>query len=302
MKKYKNLVFLVVAVLLSGAAGLAAIHYMEQQEARILAEQEARLDYHQVIVPKYDLPVGEVISYDTVSAMQIPAAYIPDGALMPEEFDQIAGMVIDSPATMGKPLLRMHIQGLQSVKKFSQLIEKGHRSVTLKVSSLDTAENLLTVGDYVDILLMHNEKNQALKLEPVLDRVMVLATGITTVSNMYESEYDDGYTSITVAVKTSDFSKVVAARENGNLVYALRNPEDQKRANYMPSSEKSVGAVAVFSGGKSQSGMLIQTNIDVSGHNTPKNAKSGRIIKMYKPSVGENHEKTVPDALSHVVR
>lgn len=282
MGKFKNLILLVFAITLAVGAGVGAISYIEKQEELLIAEQNAKMNYQKIIVASSDLAPGQVVSADTVSVLDVPAAYVPDGALLPEDFEKLAGLVLDSPASAGKPLMRTHLGGMDAVERFSELIQKGYRSVTLRVSSLDTAENLLTVGDFIDVLLMTGEGDSARSFALMLNRVMVLATGVSTVSNIYETPYDEGYSTITVAVKAEEFPAIIAAREQGSFVYALRNPEDDASSNYAKSNA-STKTVAVFSGGDSKNGMLQKTQYNVvnNSHSWPES--KGKVIQMYKP-------------------
>lgn len=278
MSKYRSLGLLVFALILATLAMFGAMNYLEEREREMQAALDAQANYVSIIVPSRPLNVGDVVTPETVSLRQVPSDYIPDGALAPSDFDLIAGMVLKEPASEGRPLLRSALEGLAAVEKFSQLLSKGQRAITLDVSRLDTAENMLVPGDYIDLLLMRknslsSEEGASTQsfttAEVLLERVLVLATGVYTVADpAYSySANDEGYSTLTLGVSAEDAARILSMKKLGNLTYLLRNPEDFGRGRYSMKQKSDVKAVEVLAGGRSVSGML-QTSVALTGDST----------------------------------
>lgn len=280
MQKYKHLILLVVALILSGLAAYSVNKYMDYKEQELIAAFDKKSNFKQILVPNSSLEIGQIISADTVSLRPIPAEYIPDGSLTADDFDQIVGMSVKSRVTQGKAILRHHLQGLSTVEKFSELLKPGERAITLKVTALDSNENMLVPGDIFDLLLMVNDKSRAISLTPILEQVQVLATGISTLANSTAQNYD-GYGTITIGVKTEDYGVVVAAKEKGTLVYALRRSDDKQTSKYSGTMSEDLGSrkrISVYAAKKAKSGILIETlteiNMEAPAHDsTEKNRK-----------------------------
>lgn len=265
MQKYKHLILLIVALILSGLAAYSVNKYMDYKEKELIAAFDKKSNFKQVLVPNTNLEIGQIISTDTVSLRPVPAEYIPDGALTADDFDQIVGMAVKSRITKGRAILRHHLQGLSTVEKFSELLKPGERAITLKVSALDSNENMLVPGDIFDLLLMIDDKSKTISLTPILEQVQVLATGAATLADSVALTYD-GYGTITIGVKTEDYAMVIAAKEKGTLVYALRRSDDKQTSKYsgvMGENLSNRKRISVYTAKKAKSGILIETLTEI---------------------------------------
>lgn len=283
MQKYKHLILLVVALILSGLAAYSVNKYMDYKEKELIAAFDKKSNFKQVLVPNASLEIGQIISTDTVSLRPVPAEYIPDGALTADDFDQIVGMAVKSRVTKGRAILRHHLQGLSTVEKFSELLKPGERAITLKVSALDSNENMLVPGDIFDLLLMIDDKSKTISLTPILEQVQVLATGVATLADSVALNYD-GYGTITIGVKTEDYAMVIAAKEKGTLVYALRRSDDKQTSKYsgvMGDNLSNRKRISVYTAKKAKSGILIETltEINVEGPAYEQAENSRKFVK-----------------------
>lgn len=297
MEKYRSVGLLVFALLLAGVAGYISMSYLEERERAIAQEFEENADYVKVIVPNFDLNVGDTISAETVSLRPIPSAYLSDGALYSSDFDVVAGLAVSEPVSAGRPLMRTQLQGMAGISSFSQLLKDGQRAITLELDALDSNENMLMPGDYIDIQMLMKGDDKTITLTPILDRVMVLATGILTVADpAYLADQMEGYATVTLGISTKDVNKVVAAKEVGQLVYLLRNPKDEGKGRYesqLPESKSQL--VSIYSGGKNDSGMLVGTRYGITedrSNNWTDDKQESRAYKKYK-SLISTHELTV---------
>ncbi|WP_086933202.1 Flp pilus assembly protein CpaB [Agarilytica rhodophyticola] len=302
MKKYRSLGLLVVAIVFSGLAGFASVKYLEHREQALIAEFDEKANYTEVIVPNKDLLVGDLISLDTVSVRPVPATYLSNGTLFPNDFDSIVGLTLKEPAGAGKPLLRSQLDGLTGVEKFSQLLSPGQRALTLSIDELQSNENMLMPGDYVDILVKITSDSGAktVNVTSLLDKVLVLATGITTVADpsYYQAQAaQQGYGSVTVGVASKDVSTLLSAQTLGELIFLLRNPEDESKGRFADGSglfnNSKDNRIRVFSKSNATSGVLTGSyRVSGSGQkNLWGNAQdTGRLYKKYQGKAPEEKE------------
>jgi pilus assembly protein CpaB len=288
MKKYKHLLLLFVAIILSSLAAYTVKKYINYKEQELIASFDKKNSYSQILVPNMNLESGQIISTNTVSLRPVPAEYIPDGALTADDFDQIAGMAVKTRVSKGKAILRSQLQGLRVVEKFSELLKPGERALTLKVTALDSNENMLVPGDKIDILVMASGKQPS--LSSVLENVLVLATGIDTIADSIAHRGYEGYGTLTIGVQTENLAKVLFAKEQGTLVYALKRSDDSMKTKYGAEFEKGKGlhgqnGISVFTAGNASSGVLIETLTLLNGSEpVEKNPHSNRKPVKYQLS------------------
>lgn len=297
MQKYKPLILLFVALILSGLAAYSSVKYLNFKETQIASAYNTKNNFQKVLVPKSDIEIGQVLTASTLALRPIPSEYIPDGALTADDFDKIVGMVVKTHIGKGKVITRGSIQGVNNIDKFSDLLKQGQRALTLKVSALDSNENMLRPGDKIDILLQKIDKENKTKtseISLILEKVAVLATGeITIADNQFTQKGFEGYSSITIGVKSEEIDKILVSKEAGTLVYVLRKSDDNSRSKYgsLVNGLLKKG-VSVYSGGKSESGMLVESvaKIDTSSQNLD-DAETRKFEKYESSDNQENLDK-----------
>ena len=188
----------------------------------------------QVVVAKRNLSAGSVLNASTVAISQIPSSHVPNRVVYPRNFNDVKNRVLTRPLAAGETLLADFVSGLV-VNRFSDLLEKGQRAVSLQVAALQNASGMLLPGDYVDLfVLVKSDRGSQSQLEPVLQRVKVLAAGpvplrTRTQSYQHLPDRENDYSQITVGVSLPDAEHLVLARDAGDMVYLLRNAEDNQR-------------------------------------------------------------------------
>lgn len=231
---------LFVALLVSGAAFWLAVSYLTAKEGslreEILSEKKQKV---RVIVASRDLMPGDVINLDSMALAFVDNANLSTFAIGPEDFSVIEGSIIQYPMSSGEPLLSHAVVG-EGIERFSDLLEYGERAITLEIDSLNSASNMLVAGDFVDLMFLmeanetsSGDENKSLR--PLLQNVRVLAVDAFSLRSKKQdfviTEDDQGilqYSNITVGVHYEDASKLVLARDIGDIVFMLRNKEDEK--------------------------------------------------------------------------
>jgi pilus assembly protein CpaB len=294
-RKYSSLGLVALAIGIACLAVFTSVKYLEKKEAEIKEKFNASANYQEILVVMNDLNAGDVLSNDNLTLLDIPARFVPDGALRKEDFKTIDGHALTQAVSYGKPVLRSHVYGLSSVDSFSALVPEGYRAITLEISNLYSNENMLVVGDYVDILVSKKAGlNDDVTISPVIDRIQILATGVTSISNPYQSNGGRGYDSVTIAVEEKSIPEVLAAKEMGELVYLLRNSGDEGKSRYGLLDDKDQGNhIEVISGGNAKSGLLNSVKIKSSNQNrvTPEMRIANRAYKKF-PTLDQPDQKT----------
>lgn len=187
-----------------------------------------------VVVARRDLSPGDVISESTVAVAELPGNHVPRLAIKPQEFAQLKGRVIDRAVSVGEMLQADFVSGL-IVQRFSGLLEKGERAISVEISSLQSYSGMLIPGDYIDLYVYLPEKKSRDKqrLVPVLERVKVLSAGAQPLRTADQSfqrldEKSSQYSMITVGLQREKAERLVEAREAGEIVFFMRNAEDKE--------------------------------------------------------------------------
>jgi len=181
--KYLPILMILIALILAGIAAWASISYLEVREESIREEIVGDLNEIRVVVAVRNIEAGETVSSNNMSVREIPETFVPDGAILPSDFDRVQGLTLTQPISIGKPLMRTSLKGLTGVATFSELIPVGYRAITLEVDVVSTNESLIVAGDHIDIATQPSGDGQASGgFDVVLQKVLVMATGPITIS------------------------------------------------------------------------------------------------------------------------
>jgi pilus assembly protein CpaB len=281
LARYKFPIVLILSVLSMGGAVAMTTYYfsLKEQELREKINAESRMT--PVVVARRDLAPGSVLTADTFAVREIPADYIPNGAITPDKFGGYEGKFLSEPLASGKPLLRHYIKGITQVEKFSDLLQPGQRAITLQVDGVSSVEHMIEAGDYIDLGVKY-KKGAGFDL--LLERVLVLSTGnLTTADPKAPGMYKNAdYGTLTLGVQDSYVEKVFEAHAKGELAFLLRNEKDKNLARY--SGGASDKKVVVFAGKKAEGGLLEEIQDDgalnkASREEPMKRNELGRIVR-----------------------
>lgn len=266
----KSAVLLVGAVLFGLLATFATRTYIHQtvdaEKAR-LADKSAKVE---VVVAKFNLNKGDVVSEETMSLRKLPADTVPSSAVRPGQFDRAAGSRLMGEMKAGEPLLWPAIEQ-DDASSFAHRVRNGSRAYTITVDDTNSVSGMVRPGDLVDIYLTAKppEKGSLVKVEEqtflLLQRLQVMATGQRVKNDAAQSgrqsELQD-YGTVTLSVLPAEAQKLIVAQRIGQLRVTLRNPDDELAAKdasldasglfgMAPSSPRGGGAMTeVIVGGK----------------------------------------------------
>jgi Flp pilus assembly protein CpaB len=237
----KLVVIAVVCGLL--ATGAAWLYLKNKEDQYRQAYKPAVEQKIALIVPRLDIGKAEVMSKEKVAVLEVPAAFIPSGAVLAQDWKKLEGRMVTTPLQKGKPITWSAVEGA-AVSRFSENVELGKRAKTVKISKINSFDGLLRPGDHIDLFGNFSAGDIGLQKQPnyaddviinVLENVELLAAGREDSSGRkYETVYDqnsaDGFnmnfSTVTLMLTPLQVARVEMAEKSGELVAVLRHPKD----------------------------------------------------------------------------
>tara|TARA_R110002050_G_scaffold9504_1_gene33234 strand:+ start:381819 stop:383477 length:1659 start_codon:yes stop_codon:yes gene_type:complete len=262
MKQQSGLRLTIIAVICGIAAAALTVFYLKQVETKY---RKASIPQEKVmvtvVVPKQDLKKGSVLTPKLVAARKVPQEFLPSNAILAEDFKKVVNRTLLMPLQVGRPMTWEAVTG-KSAKTYSENIEFGRRSRSVKVNKIDSFDGLLRPGDRID--LMGNFTLSSLGLAqaagtgttpenivmPILENVEVLAAGK---EDMYGRKYEysnnknspDGFnmefTIVGLNLTPKQIARVELSEGVGDMFAVLRHPKDTSVADF-----KYVGVELLF--------------------------------------------------------
>ena len=147
----KTWMMLISAVLFGLVAAGLSVLYLNAREAAIIesliGEEEVLM---KVIVANRNLPKGTRLKEEYLSTLNMPAKFVADSTLTLDNFEGHLGQFVINDISGGKPVLAGDIDA-KFPRDFSDLIEAGHRALTVQVDEVKSISGMLRPGNRVDI-------------------------------------------------------------------------------------------------------------------------------------------------------
>ncbi len=189
-----------------------------------------------VLVAQRALPVGTIITADSVAFQAWPKEMVQDAYFIDGEADmaKLMGTVVRYPITAGQPVTQGGLVAPGDRGFLAAALGPGMRAVTIPVSAKTGVGGFVFPGDHVDLLLTQTVPSQGdgppLKAtETILRNVRVLATDQST-----ETVVEEGKTvvrefrTVTLEVTPKIAEKIDVAQTIGTLSLALRSLADNQ--------------------------------------------------------------------------
>ncbi len=233
MDKKKLMLLLGALVIAIGAALgvrslLAGASAPQAQAAQVAAGPK-------VLVAQRALPVGTIITADSIAFQQWPKEMVQDAYFIDGEADmsKLLGTVVRFPVTAGEPMTQGSLVKPGDRGFLAAALGPGMRAVTIPVSAKTGVAGFVFPGDHVDLVLtqtVKGDEGMSLKAaETILRNLRVLATDQST-----ESETVDGKTvvrafrTVTIEVTPRIAEKISVAQTVGTLSLSLRSLADNQ--------------------------------------------------------------------------
>lgn len=222
--KNKAIVVIGLALLAGLIAAWSAQQYISNKVQML--EEQARVLTVPRIVAAYDLPEGTKLTADHVAVREVPQEWVSSGSIVPEQFAQIEGQMITAPLKRGDQLLWANIAQLRH-KPFSDKINPGRRAVTIPVDTINSVSGMLVPGDLIDLYVSFEYRRKQITA-PLLQGVLVMATGQHSRAGVDSSDSQNRFSTVTLDTSPEEAAKLVAARQAGTITALLRNPDDDQ--------------------------------------------------------------------------
>lgn len=235
----KKLTLLLVALVIAvgtalGARTLFVGAAAPQASAAAAAVPEAKGP--KVLVAQRALPVGTIITADSVSYQAWPKDMVQDAYFIDGEADmsKLLGTVVRYPITAGQPLTQGALVAPGDRGFLAAALGPGMRAITIPVSAKTGVAGFVFPGDHVDLVLTQSVKGggdgQQLKAsETILKNLRVLATDQATSTETVEGKSVVRTSStVTLEVTPRIAEKVTVAETIGQLSLSLRSLADNQ--------------------------------------------------------------------------
>jgi pilus assembly protein CpaB len=189
-----------------------------------------------VLVAQRALPVGTIITQDSISFQLWPKEMVQDAYFIDGEADmnKLLGTVVRYPVTAGQPVTQGALVAPGDRGFLAAALGPGMRAVTISASQKTGVAGFIFPGDHVDLMLTQTVKatdgGEAMKTaETILRNVRVLATDQST-----ESETSEGKTvvrafrTVTLEVTPKIAEKIAVAQTLGTISLSLRSIADNQ--------------------------------------------------------------------------
>lgn len=235
MDKKKLMLLLGAMVVAIGTAMAARSLFVGASAPKAEAAQQVPKG-PKVLVAQRALPVGTIITADSVSYQQWPKEMIQDAYYIDGESDmnKLLGTVVRYPVTAGQPVTQGALVKPGDRGFLAAALGPGMRAVTVSVSQKTGVAGFIFPGDHVDLVLTQNIKptdggDPLRASETFLRNVRVLATDQQT-----ETETENGKTvvktarTVTLEVTPKIAEKIAVAETVGTLSLSLRSLADSQ--------------------------------------------------------------------------
>jgi pilus assembly protein CpaB len=238
LKLNRNVLGFAIALVVGGISFFAARQQLEAQSLAVKAQFEAENRRSEILVVARETQAGEILTMEHVAQRPVPVKFIPSQALTADHLETVIGQRVLSAMKPGDPILLNALEHA-GFKPFSSELEAGRRAITFPVDEVNSFSGLLAPGDMIDLLYSIESpargggQRPLISVRPILQQVVVLATGTTTRKQKIrdergvEQEVDREFATVTLHVAPDEAQRIILAERTGTLTAMLRNPNDQ---------------------------------------------------------------------------
>lgn len=229
----KKLALLLVALIIAIGTALAARSMFTGNSAPT-AVAAAVPQGPKVLVAQRALPVGTIITADSISFQQWPEEMVQDAYFLDGESDisKLLGTVVRYQISAGEPVTQGSLVSPGDRGFLAAALGPGMRAVTVPVSAKTGVAGFVFPGDRVDIVLTQSVEGDGSDLkaaETFLRNLRVLATDQSTTQETVEGKtVVREFRTVTVEVTPKMAEKIAVAQTIGTLSLSLRSIADNQ--------------------------------------------------------------------------
>lgn len=229
----RKLMLLIVALVVAVGTAFAARSMFVGASAPQAAAVAVQPKGPKVLVAQRALPVGTIITADSIGFQDWPEGLVKDAYFIDGEADmnKLLGTVVRFPITAGEPVTQGALVAPGDRGFLAAALGPGMRAVTISVSAKTGVGGFIFPGDRVDMMLTQQVRGAEAEplntTETILRNLRVLATDQTT-----DNETVDGKTvvrafrTVTLEVTPRIAEKIAVSEGIGELSLSLRSLAD----------------------------------------------------------------------------
>lgn len=228
----KKLLLLIGALIIAIGTGLAARSVLSGSSAPEAAAVALPVPQGpKVLVAQRALPVGTIVTQDSISFQAWPKEMVQDAYFIEGEADmaKLLGTVVRNPITAGQPVTQGSLVSPGDRGFLAAALGPGMRAITITVSQKTGVAGFIFPGDHVDLLLTQAVQGDLKTTETILRNLRILATDQST-----DTEIIDGKSivrqskTVTIEVTPRIAEKIQVAETIGSLSLSLRSIADNQ--------------------------------------------------------------------------
>lgn len=233
----KKLLLLVGALLIAAVTAFMARSMFLGASAPKADAQSVEPQGPRVLVAKRALPVGTILTIDSMAYQPWPKELVQDAYFLEDASDtaKLVGTVVRNTITAGQPLTKGSLVHPGDRGFLAAALGPGMRAVTLPVSARTGVGGFIFPGDRVDLVLTQSIEDPtgngaALKAsETIIRNLRVLATDQNSESSMVDGKtVVKKFKTVTVEATPRFAEKIAVAQTIGTLSLSLRSIADNE--------------------------------------------------------------------------
>lgn len=182
---------------------------------------------------------GSVINNESVTAREVPRAYVESRAVRFADKSKVLGLRAGTTLRPQQTLMWTDLAiAADERRDLSALIEQGSRAISIPAQGRDKSFSMIRPGDYVDLIATMSDPSSPGKQKSVvlLQKVLVLAVGLETTVDALQADRGPRMREmvLTLSVQLPQAQLISLAMDQGDITVALRNPDDQRVADRIP--------------------------------------------------------------------
>lgn len=231
MKLDKRII--IAAIILAAVTTFGIYKYLDS-----LKVEEEVIAYTEVWVAKETIPAKAKVTDAMITYKKVDKKYVHPQAVTDKT--KIVGQYTIERIFKDEQILESRLFDLEALR-FSYKIPPDKRAMTIQVYPVSGISDMITPGDYVDLLIFVDEREKdGVSYPPITKAFMnnVLVLSINKMDSMEAKKAADdaateqaGSRLLTLAVDTADAERLFQADKTGEIRIALRHPDADNAIN-----------------------------------------------------------------------
>ena len=221
--KLRPLLFGVILALLGVVLQVVYMRRFEEE-----ATGGSKID---LLVAAKTIERGKPIKPEMLGVRSVPRAYVDDRAIRARDREKVLNLKAVASVPVQQTLVWTDlIATTDDQRDLSSLVQPGNRAMTIRVLFQEVLK-LVRPGDFVDILSVDKKGARSSVL---MQRVLVLATGLDTTTERKEDKANARARVLTVSVSLPEAQLLALAQTTGYLTAVVRNTGDPRVTDAVP--------------------------------------------------------------------